>query len=159
MSVYPDHGVSYEMLRRAADTAMSRVKAAAKGGAALFDSDMGRAMTVRMAQEQRLRLAVRDGRFCCAFQPKVDIRTQEVVGVEALIRLRDEDGVIQAPGEFIGLAIELGLIDDLTYLALAEIVRSMDLLDDAFGPQATISINIAAKQAGDANSWAASARN
>ena len=76
------------MLRRAADTAMYRIKEGAKGGAALFDSDMGRAMTKRMAQEQRLRLAVRDGRFCCAFQPKVDIHSQEVVGVEALIRLR-----------------------------------------------------------------------
>ena len=150
VSICPDHGVSYETLRRAADTAINRVKDGAKGAAALFDSDMGRAMTARMAQEQRLRLAVRDGRFCCAFQPKVDIRTQDVVGVEALIRLRDEDGVIQPPGEFIGLAIELGLIDDITYLALAEIVRSMDLLDDAFGSQATISINIAAKQAGDA---------
>ncbi len=150
LSVYPDHGASYETLRRAADTAMYRVKEGAKGAAALFDSDMGRAMMARMAQEQRLRLAVRDGRFCCAFQPKVDIRTLEVVGVEALIRLRDEDGVIQAPGEFIGLATELGLIDDITYLALAEIVRSMDLLDDAFGPHATISINVAAKQAGDA---------
>ena len=151
VSVHPDHGVSYETLRRAADTAMYQVKEGAKGAAALFDSDMGRAMSARMAQEQRLRLAVRDGRFCCAFQPKVDIRTQEVIGVEALIRLRDEDGVIQAPGQFIALAIELGLIDDITYLALAEIVRSIDLLDDAFGAQATISINIAAKQAGDAN--------
>ncbi len=149
VSIYPDHGVNYETLRQAADTAMYRVKEGAKGVAALFDSAMGRAMAARMAREQRLRLAVRDGRFCCAFQPKVDIRTQEVVGVEALIRLRDEDGVIQAPGEFIGLAIELGLIDDITYLALAEIVRSMDLLDDAFGPHATISINVAAKQAGD----------
>jgi len=150
VSVHPDHGVSYEALRRAADTAMYRIKEGAKGGAALFDSDMGRIMMARMAQEQRLRLAVRDGSFCCAFQPKVDIRSQEVVGVEALIRLRDEDGVIQAPGQFIGLAIELGLINDITYLALAEIVRSMDLLDDAFGPQATISINVGAKQAGDA---------
>ena len=147
VSVYPDHGLNYEMLRRAADTAMYRIKGAAKGGAALFDSDMGRDMTVRMAQEQRLRLAVRDGRFCCAFQPKVDIRTQEIVGVEALIRLRDEDGLIQAPGEFIGLAAELGLIDDLTYLALGEILKSMDLIDEAFGPHVTVSINIAAKQA------------
>jgi c-di-GMP phosphodiesterase Gmr len=150
VSLHPDHGVSYEALRRAADTAMYRVKDGAKGAAALFDPDMGRAMAARMAQEQRLRLAVRDGRFCCAFQPKVDIRTQEVVGVEALIRLRDEDGVIQPPSQFVGLAVELGLIDDITYLALAEIVRSMDLLDDAFGRQATISVNVAAKQAGDA---------
>jgi diguanylate cyclase (GGDEF)-like protein len=145
VSIYPDHGLNYEMLRRAADTAMYRIK----GGAALFDTDMGRDMTVRMAQEQRLRLAVRDGRFCCAFQPKVDMRTEEVAGVEALIRLRDEDGLIQAPGEFIGLAAELGLIDDLTYLALGEILKSMDLIDEAFGAHATVSINIAAQQAGD----------
>ncbi|MGB6538963.1 MAG: EAL domain-containing protein [Xanthobacteraceae bacterium] len=149
VSLHPDHGLSYEALRRAADTAMYRVKAGAKGAAALFDSDMGRALSTRMSLEQRLRLAVRDARFCCAFQPKVDLRTQDVVGVEALIRLRDEDGMIQAPGQFIGLAIELGLIDDITYLALAEIVRSMDLLDDAFGPQSAISINVAAKRAGD----------
>jgi diguanylate cyclase (GGDEF)-like protein len=149
ISVYPDHGMNYETLRRAADTAMYRVKKESKGAAALFDADMGRAMTMRMAREQRLRLAVRDGRFCCAFQPKVDIRTQDVVGVEALIRLRDEDGVIQAPGDFVGLAVELGLIDDLTYLALAEIIKSMDLLDGTFGPHATISINVAAKQASD----------
>jgi c-di-GMP phosphodiesterase Gmr len=150
ISVYPDHGLDHDTLRRAAETAMYRVKEASKGAAALFDADMGRAMTARMAREQRLRLAVRDGRVCCAFQPKVDIRTQDVVGVEALVRLRDEDGVIQPPGEFIGLAIELGLIDDLTYLALAEIVKSMDLIDDAFGANATISINVAAKQASDA---------
>ena len=151
VSVYPNHGLNYEMLRRAADTAMYRIKSGAKGGAVLFDSDMGRTMAARMAQEQRLRLAVRDGRFCCAFQPKVDIRTQEIVGVEALIRLRDAEGVIQAPGEFIALATELGLIEDLTYLALGEIQRSMVLIDEAFGPQVTISVNVAAKQVGDLN--------
>jgi len=149
VSVYPDHGLNYEMLRRAADTAMYRIKGGAKGGAALFDTDMGRDMTLRMSQEQRLRLAVRDGHFCCAFQPKVDMHTHEVAGVEALIRLRDADGVIQAPGEFIGLAAELGLIDDLTYLSLGQILKSMDLIDEAFGPQATVSINVAAQQAGD----------
>jgi c-di-GMP phosphodiesterase Gmr len=149
LCVYPDHGLNYEMLRRAADTAMYRIKEGDKGGAALFDANMGRAMTTRIAQEQRLRLAVRDGRFCCAFQPKVDIRSQEVVGVEALIRLRDEDGDIQVPGEFIGLATELGLIDELTYMALNQIIRSMDLLDETFGREATVSINVAAKQAGD----------
>ncbi len=149
VSVYPDHGRNYETLRRAADTAMYRIKADTKGGAALFNSEMGRDMTVHMAQEQRLRLAVRDGAFCCAFQPKVDMRTGEVAGVEALIRLRDADGLIQAPGEFIGLAVKLGLIDDMTYLALEQILKSMDLIDETFGPQVTVSVNVAAQQASD----------
>jgi cyclic di-GMP phosphodiesterase Gmr len=149
VSVYPEHGREYETLRRNADSAMYQVKSGAKGGAAIFDLEIDRAVTARVELEQRLRLAVRDCRFRCAFQPKVDIHTQEVVGVEALIRLLDEDGAIQAPSSFIGLAVELGLIDELTHLVLSQTMGSIDLLNDAFGPQATISINVAAKQASD----------
>ncbi len=65
------------------------------------------------------------------------------------MRLRDDEGVIQAPGTFINLAVELGLIDELTHLVLAEIVKSIDLINETFGPTATISINVAAKQAGN----------
>src|SRR5712692_6613659 len=88
-------------------------------------------------------------RFCCAFQAKVDIRTQDIRGIEALVRLRDDDGVIQAPGTFVNLAVELGLIDELTHLVLAEIVKSIDLINDTFGPDTSISINVAARQAGN----------
>jgi EAL domain-containing protein (putative c-di-GMP-specific phosphodiesterase class I) len=102
-----------------------------------------------MKVEQSLRLAILEKRFCCAFQAKVDIRTQEIMGIEALVRLRDDEGVIQAPGTFINLAVELGLIDELTHLVLAEIVKSIDLINETFGPSATISINVAAKQAGN----------
>jgi len=151
VSVYPEHGEHYEALRRNADSAMYRVKSGAKGGAAFFDHQIGQAAAVRMELEQRLRLAIRDRRFCCAFQPKVDIRTQEVSGVEALIRMRDEEGVIQAPSEFVGLAVELGLIDDITHLVLTESMKALDQFDDAFGSATTISINVAAKQAGDVN--------
>ena len=151
VSVYPEHGHHYEALRRNADSAMYRVKSGAKGGAAFFDHSIGQAVTARMELEQRLRLAIRDSRFCCAFQPKVDIRTHEVVGLEALIRLRDEGGEIQAPSEFVGLAVELGLIDHLTRLVLTESIGAMDLFDEAYGIGTTISINIAAKQAGDYN--------
>ena len=69
------------------------------------------------------------------------------MGIEALVRLRDDGGVIQAPGTFINLAVELGLIDELTHLVLAEIVKSIDLINETFGHDATISINVAAKQA------------
>jgi EAL domain-containing protein (putative c-di-GMP-specific phosphodiesterase class I) len=103
----------------------------------------------RMKIEQSLRLAILEKRFCCAFQAKVDIRTQAVKGIEALVRLRDDEGVIQAPGTFINLAVELGLIDELTHLVLAEIVKSIDLINETFGSDTTISINVAAKQAGN----------
>src|SRR6266702_504265 len=149
VSLYPEHGKSYDVLRQNADIAMYRVKNGSKGAAAFFDASMEREALARMKVEQSLRLAILEKRFCCAFQPKVDIRTQEITGVEALVRLRDDEGVIQAPSTFINLATELGLIDELTHLVLAEIVKSIDLINDMFGAEATISINVAAKQAGN----------
>src|SRR5579864_1292219 len=147
VSLFPNHGRSYDMLLHNADIAMYRVKNDGKGAAAFFDTSMEREALLRMKIEQALRHAILEKRFCCAFQAKVDIRTREIKGVEALVRLRDDDGVIQAPGTFVNLAAELGLIDELTHLVLAEIVRSIDLINETFGPQATISINVAAKQA------------
>src|SRR6185312_8938153 len=149
VSIHPDHGQSYDVLRHNADLAMYRVKNDGKGAAAFFDSGMEHEALARMKIEQSLRLAILEKRFCCAFQTKVDIRTQEIKGIEALVRLRDHEGVIQAPGTFINLAVELGLIDELTHLVLAEIVKSIDLINETFGPDTSISINVAAKQAGD----------
>jgi c-di-GMP phosphodiesterase Gmr len=149
VSIYPDHGVSYEALRRNADNAMYRAKNGIKGGAVYFDSAMGQSITARMELEQRLRLAIRDRKFCCAFQPKVDIHSQDVVGFETLVRWRDDDGEIQPPSSFIDLAIELGLIDPITRFVLEEAVSSIERLDEAFGSETIVSINVAAKQAGD----------
>jgi diguanylate cyclase (GGDEF)-like protein len=149
ISLYPDHGESYDTLCQNADLAMYRVKNDGKGSAAFFDVSMEHEASARMKVEQSLRLAILEKRFCCAFQAKVDIRTQEIKGIEALVRLRDHEGVIQAPGSFIDLAVELGLIDELTHLVLAEIVKSIDRINETFGSTATISINVAAKQAGN----------
>jgi c-di-GMP phosphodiesterase Gmr len=149
VSLYPEHGRSYEELRQNADIAMYRVKNDGKGAAVFFDAGMEREALARMKIEQSLRLAILEKRFCCAFQSKVDIRTQHIKGIEALVRLRDDEGVIQAPGTFINLAVELGLIDELTHLVLAEIVKSIDLINETFGVDTSISINVAAKQAGN----------
>src|ERR1700748_3005142 len=147
VSLYPQHGRTYEVLRQNADIAMYRVKSEGKGAAVFFDASMEREALARMKVEQSLRLAILEKRFCCAFQAKVDIRTQAIKGIEALVRLRDDEGVIQAPGTFINLAVELGLIYALTHLVLPEIVRSIDLINDTFGHDTTISMNVAAKQA------------
>jgi diguanylate cyclase (GGDEF)-like protein len=147
VSLHPEHGRSFDVLRQNADIAMYRVKNDGKGAAVFFNAGMEREAMARTKIEQSLRLAILEKRFCCAFQTKVDIRTQAVRGIEALVRLRDDGGVIQAPGSFVNLAVELGLIDELTHLVLADIVKSIDLINDAFGTDATISINVAARQA------------
>lgn len=149
VSFYPAHGASYEILRRNADGAMYGAKGRAKGTAVYFDDGLGHAIATRMEAEQRLRLAIRDNRFVCAFQPKVDMHTHEVKGFETLVRWRDSDGEIHPPGQFIGLAIELGLINPITNFVLTETLHSIDALDAAYGSDTTVSINVGAKQAGD----------
>ncbi len=149
VSLYPDHGESYSVLRVNADSAMYRIKSDTKGGVSLFDPHIGHAVTERMKVEQRLRTAIRDRRLCCAYQPKVDFRSDRVVGLEVLLRWRDEGGVIQAPGNFVDLAVELGLMNDITLQVLEETVRMTDTINDAFGPDTSISLNVAAKQATD----------
>ncbi|MDR3467501.1 MAG: EAL domain-containing protein [Xanthobacteraceae bacterium] len=149
VSIAPDHGDTFQALRRNADTAMYRAKNRAKGCFAIFDAEMEREAAERTALEQRLRLAILEKRFVCAFQPKVDIRTRKIHGVEALVRLCDENGIIQGPGTFVALAVELGLIDEMTHLVVEEIASSLDLIDDQFGADASISLNVAARQAGD----------
>jgi cyclic di-GMP phosphodiesterase Gmr len=149
MSIYPEHGHSYEALRRNADSAMYKAKSGGKGSVALFDRTMGQAVTARMELEQRLRLAIRDRQFRCAFQPKVDLRSEEVVGFEALIRWCDDRGTIQAPHDIVALAIELGLIDPITQFMVTEAVNALEELDEEFGGGTTMSVNVAAKQATD----------
>lgn len=147
VSLFPADGADYETLRAKADMAMYGCKADGKGDVRVFDVAMSRAATRRMESEQRLRLAMRDGRIACAYQKKVDFRTDTTVGVEVLLRWRDENGVMHPPGDFIRLAIELGLLDELTMTILDRVVAELDLIDDAFGPSATISLNVAASQA------------
>ena len=151
VSLYPEHGQDYEALRRNADNAMYRVKSGTKGEALLFDTEMGRSIIARMEHEQQLRLAIRDNRFCCAFQPKVDIYSQQVVGFESLVRWRDENGEHRSPSTFVALAIELGLIDTITHFMLTQTVQSIERLDESFGSGTTFSINVPSKLAGDIN--------
>lgn len=149
VSLYPRDGEAYDVLRANADLAMYEGKTGTKGTVRFFDRSIQHVAEERSRLEQRLRLAIRDRRVCCAYQPKVELRGGAVAGVEVLMRWRDENGVIQAPGDFVGLAVELGLIDDLAHFLLAETVASVDRINETFGADATISINVAARQASD----------
>ncbi len=149
VSLFPQHGRSYDALRRCADNAMYRAKSDRKGSVRCFDLAMGDALTARMDMEQRLRTAVRERQFRTVLQPKVRIDGAAVVGFEALVRWVDANGVVSSPGEFIGLATELGLIDAITHFVLDDVAANLPALRRRYGEQVSVSINIAARQAGD----------
>lgn len=147
VSLFPADGRDYDELCSNADRAMYRIKGGGKGRVQFFNPALDQAAADRARTEQRLRCAIRDRRLTCAYQPKIDFRANEVVGVEVLLRWRDEEGLIHPPGDFVNLAVELGLMDEITHLVLQETIDAVPRINDAFGPRSTISLNVAAKQA------------
>jgi len=147
VGVYPEDGREFAILRKNAEVAMRHAKRAERGKLMFFDDELNQADASRMRSEQLLRLAIRDRKFCCAFQPKIDISNHSIVGFETLVRWRDADGEIHLPGEFIDLAIELGLIDQITNMVLEIALDSIGHLDAVFGSHTSFSINIASQLA------------
>ncbi|MGB3389590.1 MAG: EAL domain-containing protein [Pseudaminobacter sp.] len=149
IALYPTHGSDYETLRRHADLAMYRAKTATKGSVAFFTQDLGRQATERLTLEQRLREAVSAGEFRCALQQKVDIRSGAIVGFEALARWVDVDGKIRSPGEFLPLASELGLLNEITMLIVDDLIARLPELNAMFGSRVRYSLNVSPAQATD----------
>ncbi|ACI94608.1 ggdef domain [Afipia carboxidovorans OM5] len=146
VALYPDHGRDYDTLRRHADMAMYRAKSSSKGGVAFFNRTLGRRATEKLSLERCIRGALSNREFRCALQQKVDFRTRTIVGFEALSRWVDQSGAVHAPGEFLPLASELGVLDGITHLIVDDLIQHLPELDAKFGLATKYSINISAAQ-------------
>ncbi len=135
-------------LRRKARAA-AREARLASGFVRLFEAGVERRERARAREENALRQAIRDRRIGCAFQPKVDFRADVVDSLEVLMRWRDEDGVWSPPGNFLNLAHEIGLTNEITDIVFEETIASLDAVNKAFGRTPRIGFNIAARQACD----------
>ncbi|HUG26082.1 bifunctional diguanylate cyclase/phosphodiesterase [Piscinibacter sp.] len=110
VSVYPDDGTDSETLLKNADTAMYRAKDKGRGGYQFYAAQMNAQGTERLMLECGLRHAVERGELALHYQPKMDLRTQRIVGVEALMRWRHPVLGMVSPAQFIPIAEETGLI-------------------------------------------------
>ncbi|WP_088101973.1 bifunctional diguanylate cyclase/phosphodiesterase [Halalkalibacter urbisdiaboli] len=107
---YPDDGTSVQPLLKSADMALSRAKENGKNNFQIYSTAMNRKVTRYFASDKELRKALRNEEFFLEYQPKVDTKTGNIVGGEALIRwYHPEKGEIP-PMSFIPLAEENGLI-------------------------------------------------
>jgi diguanylate cyclase (GGDEF)-like protein/PAS domain S-box-containing protein len=105
-----DSGRGPEHLLRDADTALYRAKEKGRNRYHVFTESLRTAALRRMAAEQELRDALDHDRIEVHYQPIVDLTDGTIVAVEALLRLRTEDGGLELPGEYIEVADESGLI-------------------------------------------------
>ena len=115
---YPQDGRDRGSLMQSADIAMYQAKQMGKGTYRCFDPAMMAVATQRAAMERALKDAVALKRFEVHYQPLVDCRTRTVLGFEALIRWQHSEGHWIAPLDFIPLAEELGLINQVGKLVL-----------------------------------------
>jgi diguanylate cyclase (GGDEF)-like protein/PAS domain S-box-containing protein len=122
ISVFPSGSDELQSLIVQAETAMLASKQAGPGGFAASEEGAVDAAT-KLAFVTKLRRAVAREAWMLHYQPIVQLATGGIVGVEALLRWRDEDGEIIPPNEFIPLAEELGLIEKIGDWVVEEIVR------------------------------------
>jgi diguanylate cyclase (GGDEF)-like protein len=112
-STYPEHGQTPEELLKNADIALYRAKALGRGRAMLYDPSMDSERARRIALERRLVEALHKDEFELHYQPQFEINTGRLEGFEALLRLKDENGQPISPADFIPVAEEIGLIDEI----------------------------------------------
>ncbi len=149
IALYPEDGRDPPTLLRNADTAMFHGKALGKNTYQFFTPQMNIAVKRRAAMESNLRAAVKNGDFTLVYQPQIDLNTGEIVAFEALVRWISEDSGTMMPGEFIPLAEETGLINDIGKWVLEEACRQAVVWQQAGYPARRMAINLSAKQLAD----------
>jgi predicted signal transduction protein with EAL and GGDEF domain len=149
LAVYPQDGADVESLLRNADIAMYRAKMAGRGGITYFEESMNRDAQRRLLVEQRLRVALRSGDLSVAYQPKVDLNDGSLAGVEALARWVDPQLGEVSPVEFVAVAEESGLIDELGTWVLREACSAYGKLREQGIDVGQVSVNVSMRQLRD----------
>lgn len=143
---YPQDGHNRGALMQSADIAMYHAKNAGKGMFHLFDAAMMTAAAQRLEQEHALREAVSQQQFVLHYQPQLDAASQCATGVEALIRWQKPSGELVAPNEFIPLAEELGLINEMGDWALRTACHTLARWRQSGLSELTMAVNLSAIQ-------------
>lgn len=145
LSVCPTDGHDQHELLRCADVAMYWVKSHGRKSHRFFERNMDQEPGERLALEGYLHRALEEQLFELYYQPKVDLNTRIVTGVEALIRLRKDDGFL-SPGAFIPVAEEIGLIVPIGNWVIETACRDAALLKKQFNTALRIAVNVSARQ-------------
>jgi len=146
ISVYPDHGLESEILIKNADTAMYKAKESGKNTYAFYSIEMTIASYERIGMENALREAIKRREFLVYYQPQIDLKTGDLIGVEALVRWNHPEEGILAPSRFIHFSEETRLIIDIGAFVLEQACLDMLLLKKEGLFKGTVSVNISGVQ-------------
>ncbi|WP_153915178.1 putative bifunctional diguanylate cyclase/phosphodiesterase [Shewanella sp. TC10] len=150
ISIYPEDGPGAEDLIRHADIAMYSAKAAGSNQWAFFKQQMTENAAVRLKTEASLHNALKKNEFLLYFQPKLDLRTNQVIGCEALIRWQ-KNGELVSPMSFIPIAEETGIIIPIGRWVIEQSCKVIREWEKKYNYAIPIAVNVASQQFADAS--------
>jgi diguanylate cyclase (GGDEF)-like protein len=149
ISIFPSDGTDSQTLLKAADVAMYRAKETGRNNCQSYSPTMNVHTADGLELESDLRHALQRDEFLLYYQPKVDIRTGLITGVEALLRWKHPRRGLVAPSQFIPLAEETGLIVPMGEWVLATACARIKSWQDLGLAQLSVAVNLSARQFAD----------
>ncbi len=146
ISEYPKDASDSEALLRCANNAMRQAKAKEEEGIGFYTLGMTEMIQKHFSLEEGLRQALVENNFFLLYQPKVNAKTEEIVGVEALIRWDHPERGLINPAEFIPLAEETGLIIPIGQWVLYEAISQLKIWMNEGRQPIVMSINLSGRQ-------------
>jgi len=146
VSIYPDDGLDAETLIKNADTAMYQAKENGRQSYQFFKPAMNVRAVERQSIEGSLRRALERQEFAVHYQPKINLRTGEISGAEALIRWTHPTRGSVSPAQFIPVAEDCGLILPIGNWVLREACKQARIWIEAGLPLGTMGANISAME-------------
>ena len=150
-----DHGSGDGWLRDA-DAAMYRAKEKGRDQLVVFDTAMREDAMARLQVEHDLRRGLDRGELVVHYLPTIDLASGRIVGGEALVRWHHPERGLLSPGEFVPVAEETGVIDEVGRFVLDVATRDIArMVSETAVPEFQLGINISARQiaAGDVAEW------
>ncbi len=150
-SLFPEDGRDSETLVKNADIAMYRVKEEGKNSLQFFTSEMNELISRKSKIAMSIRKGLELGEFSVHYQPQIDIETEKIIGVEALVRWNHSKLGVISPAEFIPIAEENGMILYIGEFVLRTACQQNKDWQDAGVEQFRVAVNMSAKQFSQSN--------
>lgn len=146
ISVYPEDCKTPTELLQYADLAMYRAKDEGRSRLATFSSEHSRLIQKQLKIEKLLRRAVEDDLLKIHYQPIMSLSRRKVVGVEALLRLSDDEGKLISPVDFIPVAEETGRIIEIGEWCIRQGCEQLAVWQNQFDSELYLSVNVSTRQ-------------
>jgi diguanylate cyclase (GGDEF)-like protein/PAS domain S-box-containing protein len=146
ISVFPKDGMTAEELLAHADAAMFQVKENGRNNFSFFSSDLNKLAKQRLVMEKEMYSALEEGHFEVYYQPQLELKTNRVIGAEALLRWNHPHKGIISPGTFIPLAEETGLINHIVDWVLQTACKQLSVWQKQGLPEISIAVNHSPRQ-------------